>query len=391
MNIAKRWMSIRPAVKDGSPLKRRSVDRNIPVYKTSKAWERDGLDKDTWFRKTYAHVHADQKKRQKAGSLGKREAHEQRLDGICHSYRDNKNAHRQKFKNLYTNVTKFAINPLSEYLYGVNPILAALESDRRGYFTRLLHHDTNDKDSNKLTILRLCKEKGIKIDTADKHQLNLITKSAVHNNMVLECKPLSIPEINSLQNVNIDTASFNVLQTDGITQWSKSEKFHNNERKKYPVGIYLDEVTDPHNMGAIIRSAFFLGADFVALSRKNCAAIGPVVAKTSSGAVDYLPMFYVDKPLKFFELSQAEGWTVVSSSHGHSKKDVAKTLDLGDLHNMSHSMPILLVMGNEYSGIRTNLKQRSDFLVAIPQMTNNSTVDSLNVSVATGILLSKLV
>ncbi len=43
MNIAKRWMSIRPAVKDGSPLKRRSVDRNIPVYKASKAWERDGL------------------------------------------------------------------------------------------------------------------------------------------------------------------------------------------------------------------------------------------------------------------------------------------------------------------------------------------------------------
>ena len=173
-----------------------------------------------------------------------------------------------------------------------------------------------------------------------------------------------------------------------------------NEKKKFPLGIYLDEVVDPHNIGAIIRSAYFLGADFIVMSRRNCAPLSPAVSKTSSGAVELMPIYHVDKPLNFFSKSQEEGgWTFVTSCLTNSdskmkKYSTGKILEMGALNGLCQELPVMLVVGNEGSGVRTNIKMRSDFFVEIPfgrQIPNKETpVDSLNVSVATALLLSNL-
>lgn len=387
----RRGFAIRPAVPTAVSHQPRNVEKNIPVNKRVKAWERDGKPKDVWFREKYAHIHAEQKQRRVKSTSEKRDAYEQRVRSVRQSQRDSVREHKRAYGDR-VNVARFATNPLSEYLYGANPILAALQSDKRQYFTRLLFHETGAKDKNKEAILKLCKQKGIKIQRVDKHDLNLITKSAVHNNMAMECKPLDIPEIRALQEVSTEELQFQVQETDGFSQWTRDVPFRTSTTKKNPVGLYLDEVVDPHNMGAIIRSAYFLGADFIALSRRNCAPLSPVVAKTSSGALEFMPIFNIDKPLNFFEQSQQHGWTIVTSSLGSSHYPNQRHLALDDLAGLTSEVPVLLVMGNEANGVRANLRNRSDFLVEIPAPQDlSSTVESLNVSVATGILLSKLV
>ncbi|GME86209.1 unnamed protein product [Ambrosiozyma monospora] len=165
--------------------------------------------------------------------------------------------------------------------------------------------------------------------------------------------------------------------------------------EKYPTGLYLDEVSDPYNVGAILRSAYFMGVDFIVMSERNCARLSPVVLKASSGAMELMPIFTCAKPLAFFDTSRTNGWTIVSTVAPGSKGNGGarvKVLDTEDLGKVSKGGPVLLVVGSEATGIRKNLVSRSDFVVGLQsdRIDVDESVDSLNVSVATALLISKL-
>lgn len=106
------------------------------------------------------------------------------------------------------------------------------------------------------------------------------------------------------------------------------------------------------------------------MSRRNCSPLTPVVSKTSSGALELLPIFYADKPLEFFTKSQEMGgWTFITSHLANAtseKYTVGKTISMHDLNGLCNELPVVLVVGNESQGVRTNLKMRSDFFVEIP-------------------------
>lgn len=396
--VLKRSLAVRNAVKGGTTSSGRytNLQKNIPQIRRQKAWEKAGEDKESWFKRKYAHVHAKTKNEVRKDPYEKRKAHNERLETIERRNQSQRQEHERKFEKRSA-IQGLKVNPLMEYVYGVNGVLAALQAGKREYYTRLLHHGVLPTG-----IARLAEEKEIEIVETDKHRLNLMTNYAVHNNVVLETKPLQPIEISHLQLCNPESGIFGYSEMVLENEFNQREfKYSVNEDKRFPLGVYLDEVVDPHNIGALIRSAYFLGADFIVMSRKNCAPLSPVVSKTSSGAVELMPIFHVDKPLTFFSKSQEDGgWTFITSCLTKSdlnfnKYTRGKTLEMSDLNGMCKELPVMLVVGNEGSGVRTNIKMRSDFFVEIPfgretDLAEGSPVDSLNVSVATALLLSSL-
>lgn len=167
--------------------------------------------------------------------------------------------------------------------------------------------------------------------------------------------------------------------------------------KTNALGIYIDQVTDPHNLGAILRSAHFLGADFAVMSELNCAKLTPVAAKSASGAIDTFKIFTCDAPLKLFEKSAADGWNIVATVPPSVKLPHAKRVSPRELALLGLGFkddfrrgPCLLAIGSESEGLRKSLLNRCTHVVSIPKAggTVEDVVDSLNVSVATALLIS---
>lgn len=386
---------IRPAVKipNESFIKDKKVTfgRNFPIQKRTKAWEKDGMDKDEWFKKKYSHVHAKQKSERALNGdvdpFGKRQKFYDNLKQQEVSKREQYRKHKNGYAKTHP-LQGLRPNPLVDYIYGTNSVISALRAKKREYFIKLYHYGALNTEINSL-----CSKSDIRIEEVDKHRLNLLSDYGIHNNVILECKPLHTPELMNLGSINPEAGTFDMKEIDYDQPATIRNKYLTNEYKKYPLGIYLDEVVDPHNVGAIMRSAYFLGADFLILSHRNCAPLSPVVSKVSSGTMELLPIYKCDKPLQFFEKSKEEGgWTFVTSHVQNSPKE--NHLELNDLSGMVKELPVILVVGNEGNGARTNILNRSDFTVEIPfgraESKVHSTIDSLNVSVAAALLINKI-
>jgi 23S rRNA (guanosine2251-2'-O)-methyltransferase len=141
--------------------------------------------------------------------------------------------------------------------------------------------------------------------------------------------------------------------------------------------LILDGITDPHNLGAIIRTADCFGVDGIILPQNNSANINnAVVAKTSSGAVKHIPVIMVTNLSRAIStLKQNDFWIFGTSL----------TPDSISLTEFNHSGKTVWVMGNEGTGLRRLVAENCDYLVNIPMYGNTQ---SLNVSVATGVILA---
>ncbi|BBL76084.1 23S rRNA (guanosine(2251)-2'-O)-methyltransferase RlmB [Methylomagnum ishizawai] len=145
-----------------------------------------------------------------------------------------------------------------------------------------------------------------------------------------------------------------------------------------PLFLVLDQVQDPHNLGACLRTADAAGVRGVVLTKDQAVGITPTVAKVASGAAETVPIYRVTN------LARALGWMKdsgiwVAGAAGEAERSVYQT----DLN-----LPLALVVGAEGKGLRRLTRERCDFLVKIPMA---GQVESLNLSVATGILLFEAV
>lgn len=141
-----------------------------------------------------------------------------------------------------------------------------------------------------------------------------------------------------------------------------------------PLILILDEIQDPHNVGAILRSAECSGVDGIILTKHNSATITSTVTKVSAGATEHLKICLVNNLSQTIDELKEKGFWIVGSSLENAKKYT----------EVDYKIPIALIVGNEEKGIRKLTASKCDFLVKIP-MTGK--IQSLNVSVATGILL----
>ena len=149
------------------------------------------------------------------------------------------------------------------------------------------------------------------------------------------------------------------------------------ERGEDPFIILLDNIEDPHNLGAIIRTANLAGAHGVIIPKRRAVGLTATVAKTSAGALNYTPVAKVTNLKKTMEELKKEGlWFVCADMGGEA------------MYNLNLTGPIGLVIGNEGEGVSRLVKETCDFVASIPM---KGDIDSLNASVATGVLAYEIV
>ena len=149
------------------------------------------------------------------------------------------------------------------------------------------------------------------------------------------------------------------------------------EKNEEPFILLLDGIEDPHNLGAIIRTANLAGAHGVIIPKHRAVGLTGVVAKTSAGALNYTPVAKVANLGQTIDQLKKEGlWFVC----GHMGGDVMYRLNLKG--------PIGLVVGNEGEGVSRLVREKCDYIASIPM---KGDIDSLNASVAAGILAYEIV
>ena len=263
-------------------------------------------------------------------------------------------------------------------LYGVNPVAAALTSSKRDLYTLYVQADGDGVGprgpaaagaARRAAVAAAAAAAGVTVIQTDKHALNLATRDAPHQGIVLEASP---------------------LEWGRLPPWPRAADaaasgFGGPDPSAHPVWLVLDEVADPHNLGAIARSALFLGAAGVALAPKNCAPASPAASKASAGALELLRICAVAGPLAA-SLTQAAaaGWGVVAAAAGEGAEPV---------RGFRVDKPTLLVLGSEGTGLRPLVARACGRRVAVSGgggPAGGGPVDSLNVSVAAGVLLHEL-
>jgi len=158
---------------------------------------------------------------------------------------------------------------------------------------------------------------------------------------------------------------------------SLDEILSESKKTSLPLILILDEIQDPHNAGAILRSAECCGVNGIILTKHNSATITSTVTKTSAGATEHLKICQVNNLSQTIDELKEKGFWIVGSSLENAK----------NYTEVDYNIPIALIVGNEEKGIRKLTASKCDFLVKIP-MTGK--IQSLNVSVATGILLFEI-
>ena len=149
------------------------------------------------------------------------------------------------------------------------------------------------------------------------------------------------------------------------------------KKNSLPLILILDEIQDPHNVGAILRSAECSGVNGIILTKHNSATITSTVTKTSAGATEHLKICQVNNLSQIIDELKEKGFWIVGSSLENAK----------NYTEVDYKIPIALIVGNEEKGIRKLTASKCDFLVKIPM---SGKIQSLNVSVATGILLFEI-
>ena len=149
------------------------------------------------------------------------------------------------------------------------------------------------------------------------------------------------------------------------------------EKKEDPFLVLLDNIEDPHNLGAIIRTAHQAGAHGVIIPKNRAVGLTPTVARTSAGALNYLPVAKVTNIGKTIDDLKKRGlWFACADMDG----EIMYRADL--------SGPIGIVIGSEGEGVSRLVKEKCDFVVSIPM---KGQIDSLNASVAAGVLCYEIV
>lgn len=235
-------------------------------------------------------------------------------------------------------------------IYGRNSVLEYLRQIKPG--EAALH--VSDSAHGKIidTIVSLAKGKRINIDFCGKEVLSKFEPSSRHQGVVLELAHTS-EKILEMQPVKEFLAS--VSAGKGVL-------------------VLCDQLTDPQNVGSIIRTTEALGGCGVILTKDHSAAVTPAAAKASAGATAYLPVYTVQNASSFLDSAKEAGFWIVGTSGEGSF----------DLSRLKEYRPAVIVIGSEGTGMRSLTEAKCDFVAAIPLKGN---ISSLNASVAAGIVL----
>ena len=238
----------------------------------------------------------------------------------------------------------------SDLIYGRHSVLAALEGDRqlnRIWITERLRHDPRFH-----SLVTTAKANGTVIDEVSLHRLDQLTHGANHQGVVAQVSPYTYLELDDLI----------------------ARSLANSEE---PVIIIADGIVDPHNLGAIIRTAEALGVQGLVIPQRRAVGITSTVMKVAAGALENFAVARVVNLTRALEKLKAAGFWIYGTTTGTSKT----------LHSVKFSGAIGLVIGSEGEGLSMLTQRNCDVLVSIPLV---GKTPSLNASVAAAIFLYEI-
>jgi 23S rRNA (guanosine2251-2'-O)-methyltransferase len=197
-------------------------------------------------------------------------------------------------------------------------------------------------------IKALAKERGIPVQVVDKQRLDRLAQGANHQGVLAVAAAKGYVDVDDL-----------LLERVG---------------GRFPLLFILDEINDPRNFGAILRSADAAGVDGVIIPRHRAVAITPAVAKTSAGAVEHVPVARVTNIARTIEYLKEMGFWI-AGAHGDGEQLYWDT---------DFNVPLAIVVGGEDKGLSRLVRNKCDFLIKIPMA---GRVGSLNASVAAALLM----
>ncbi|TQV93936.1 hypothetical protein V2A60_003909 [Cordyceps javanica] len=299
----------------------------------------------------------------------------------------------------------------SQFLYGRSVVKAALEQSRRKIYNLYVYGGENRVDSHyNQSMIRLAESKSIPVTIVPNDQQRLMDKMSVgrpHNGFILETSPLPQIPVTALgeleEESDSDRRGFHVArghQTREEEAVNGTKTFisrTSGSRTPKPLVLLLHEILDPGNLGALLRTASYLGVDAVGITQRGSSALTPVVLKSAAGAVEEITLFSVDSPADFLDKSRSAGWTAYAAvappeeklARMHGGKFVS--IDDVEQRNPLLDTPCILVLGNEGHGLPRQVKVAADYELSIPRVMPDSCIDSLNVSVAGALLMHAFV
>ncbi|KAI8923413.1 Alpha/beta knot methyltransferase [Entophlyctis helioformis] len=356
-----------------------------------------------------------------------------------------------------------------EFLYGANVVVPALEHGRRRFVRLYIKEDERfgrlrmrgdgeavlsgriaagvnlssiEHENRGLMDLAVSLANGreVPVKEAPTSQLDRLSGGRPHQGMVLATLPPRVLGLTHLGNCDLDGVDGQVDEAEHATEtlgrrYEIGTTSGNHKRmrvlgsRRYPVWLMLDQIVDPQNLGAILRSAYFFGIDGVVVTERESAPFSPVSSKASAGAMEAMDLYSAANVTKFLQESALNGWQILGTDINARQRDCVH-LDLvkylpdtlseesdssalasptsdtlqQDRGSPSSSRPhilrignapTILVLGNEGRGMRQSVSRQCHAHVLIRQGVERrddgrSRLDSLNVSVAAGILLHEL-
>lgn len=238
---------------------------------------------------------------------------------------------------------------MSEQIEGRNAVLEAFRSGR--CVDKLFILD-GCQDGPVRTIAREARKKDTIINYVPKERLDQLSETRAHQGVIAQ------------------VAAYEYSTVEEIL--AKAE-----EKGEPPFLVLLDNVEDPHNLGAIIRTANLAGAHGVIIPKRRSVGLTSTVAKTSAGALNYTPVAKVTNLVRTIEELKEKGiWFVCADMGGES------------MYRLNLTGPIGMIVGNEGEGVSRLVREACDFTASIPM---KGDIDSLNASVAAGVLAYEIV
>lgn len=228
---------------------------------------------------------------------------------------------------------------------GRNAVMEALKGSRS--VNKLMIANGSTEGSIK-EIIAVAKDKGVNIQYWDRSKLDSIARGIRHQGVLAQVAPVQYAEL------------------EDILQVAK-------DRNEPPFIVLLDELEDPHNLGAILRTADAAGVHGVLIPKHRSCPLSATVAKTSAGAVEHVPVARVGNLVQTIKKLKQEGLWVAAAD-----------MDGKDYYDTDLTGPLLLIIGSEGQGVGRLVKEQCDFVVRIPMV---GKINSLNASVAGSILM----
>lgn len=291
-----------------------------------------------------------------------------------------KKNHRPPWKPAWSAQPKLKKTLGGELVFGLHPVLLALRSRKRILYE--LHVDSRKvSDTTRLEqsplllqILDLAREQGLTVNGCSLEQIQRLCGGSNHQGVCLDASQLPVPLGDSL----LDTLSQSEQDTSPIQ----------------PIWLYMDRIQDPMNFGAVLRSSCYFGVQKVFTPSKDSCRLSPTVSKASSGALELMELYVLQTPDKFLADLKSRGWWIVGTSSFHDPAGSPPSFD-GAGARVSWDLPppgrpVMLIVGNEGEGMKPEVSALCDTVLCVAPSTEDNPIGSLNVSVATGIVLHHL-